>query len=81
MYGHDNITERDLPHRTKLVELIFKAYEDEHRKLLNGFKVSEPGNYFANMSLNFLYIYSQLLAVSHSHLIAGVTQTLLLSSL
>jgi hypothetical protein len=39
LYGRDNVTERDLPHRTKLIELIFKAYEDEHRKLLDGFKV------------------------------------------
>ena len=41
MYGHDDVSERDLPHWTKLIELVFKAYEDEHRKLLDGFKVSE----------------------------------------
>jgi hypothetical protein len=40
LYGRENVTERDLPHRTKLIELIFTAYEEEHRKLLNGFKVS-----------------------------------------
>ncbi|KAH9036032.1 hypothetical protein EDB83DRAFT_2180553, partial [Lactarius deliciosus] len=38
LYGRNNVTERDLPHQTELIELIFKAYEDEHRKLLDGFK-------------------------------------------
>jgi hypothetical protein len=42
LYGLDNVTESDLPDQTKLIKLIFKAYEDEHRKLLDGFKVSHP---------------------------------------
>jgi hypothetical protein len=80
LYGRDNVTESDLPHRTKLIQLIFKAYEDEHRKLLDDFKVSQPSSLFANSLLIFL-IYSRLLAVFHLRLIAGVTQTLRLSLL
>ena len=41
LYGRDNVTERDLPHRPKLIESIFKAYEEEHRNLLDDFKVRE----------------------------------------
>lgn len=33
IYGHCNISEKDLPHRTKLTELIFAAYEQEHQHL------------------------------------------------
>jgi hypothetical protein len=53
LYGRDNVTESDLPRRTKLIELIFKAYEDEHRRLLDGFKVSQPSSLFANLPLIF----------------------------
>lgn len=38
LYGRKELTERDLPHRTKLLELIFKEYEQEHRKQVNHFK-------------------------------------------
>ncbi|KAI9459835.1 hypothetical protein BJY52DRAFT_1100460, partial [Lactarius psammicola] len=31
--GHGNINEKDLPHHTKLTELIFAAYEQEHQHL------------------------------------------------
>ncbi|KAH9160557.1 hypothetical protein EDB89DRAFT_1804936, partial [Lactarius sanguifluus] len=33
VYGHCNINEKDLPHRTKLTELVFAAYEQEHQHL------------------------------------------------
>jgi hypothetical protein len=38
LYGHKDISDADLPHRTKLVELIVKEYEKEHMKLVNDFK-------------------------------------------
>jgi hypothetical protein len=41
LYGRRNVTDEDLPHRTKLTELIFNTYEEEHRKLLDDFKVSD----------------------------------------
>jgi hypothetical protein len=53
LYGRDNVTERDLPHRTKLIELIFNAYEEEHRKVLDNFKVSKLGHCHAGASLTF----------------------------
>jgi hypothetical protein len=40
LYGREDVTEHDLPHGTKLIELIFKAYEEERRKSLDDFKVS-----------------------------------------
>jgi hypothetical protein len=55
LYGREDVTERDLPHRTKLIELIFKAYEEEHRKLLDGFKVSKLGYCYAVTSLICLH--------------------------
>jgi hypothetical protein len=54
LYGRDNVTERDLPHRTKLIELIFRAYEEEHRKLLDDFKVSKLRHCHALTSLTSL---------------------------
>jgi len=53
LYGRDDVTERDLPHRTKIIELIFKAYEEEHRKLLDGFKVSKLDHCHSSASLMF----------------------------
>ena len=50
LYGRDNITECDLPHQTNLIGQIFKAYEEEHCKLLDNFKV---GHCYAVMSLYF----------------------------
>ena len=47
LYGRDNISDCDLPHRTKLIELIFKTYEKEHRKLLDDFKVLCSGCYLS----------------------------------
>ena len=38
LYGHTKVTDRDLPHRTKLVELIFNSYDEERRKLADDFK-------------------------------------------
>ncbi|KAH9027348.1 hypothetical protein EDB84DRAFT_1272704 [Lactarius hengduanensis] len=32
-YGHCNISDKDLPHCTKLTELVFAAYEEEHQHL------------------------------------------------
>jgi hypothetical protein len=40
LYGRNNLTEHDLPHRTKLLEMIFEEYENEHRKTLSDFQVS-----------------------------------------
>ena len=51
---HDYLTERDLPHQKKLIEFIFKAYEEEHRKLLGDFKVSGSGHCHDFSSLAFL---------------------------
>jgi hypothetical protein len=52
LYGlEDHVTERDLPDRTKLIELIFKAYEEEHQKLLDRFKVN-----FTNHGCNSIVI-------------------------
>jgi hypothetical protein len=39
LYGHNNLTERDSPHRTKLIEMIFREYEQEHQKVLGEFEV------------------------------------------
>lgn len=39
LYGRKNVCDGDLPHRTKLTELLFKTYETEHLKLVNDFKV------------------------------------------
>ncbi|KAH9970382.1 hypothetical protein BGW80DRAFT_1135566, partial [Lactifluus volemus] len=38
LYGRNNLTERDLPHRTKLIEMIFREYEQEHQKALSKFE-------------------------------------------
>lgn len=40
LYGRNNLTECDLPHRTKLIEMIFREYEQEHQKALSEFEVS-----------------------------------------
>lgn len=42
LYGRENVSDRDLPHRTKLVSLIFETYEREHRDLKADFKVCDP---------------------------------------
>jgi len=40
LYGRNNLTEHDLPHRTRLLEMIFEEYENEHRNTLSDFQVS-----------------------------------------
>ena len=37
LYGRNNV---DLPHRTKLVEMIFREYEQEYQKTLTQFRAS-----------------------------------------
>ena len=40
LYGHEDIDNRDFPHRTKIVQMIFDTYAKEHANLIDDFKVS-----------------------------------------
>ena len=56
LYGRDNVTERDLPHRPKLIESIFKVYEEEHRNLLDDFEVREISHVVCSITYNIIFI-------------------------
>ncbi|KAF9009136.1 hypothetical protein BDZ89DRAFT_935740, partial [Hymenopellis radicata] len=38
--GQDNITDKELPHRTKLTDMIFAAFETEYAAMLERIKNS-----------------------------------------
>jgi len=39
LYGHEEIDDRDFPHRTKIIQTIFDTYAKEHANLIDDFKV------------------------------------------
>jgi hypothetical protein len=46
LYGRDEVSEHNLPHRTKLLDLVFQEYEREHRKQVTDFKVMDAWSLF-----------------------------------
>jgi len=40
LYGRKNVSERDLPHRTALKNMIFRQYLEDHKELLNEIKAA-----------------------------------------
>jgi hypothetical protein len=72
LYGRDDVRDSDLPHRTKLTELVFKTYETEHLKLKSDLDVCVL--WITSHSLLTL-AHRNHWDVSHSHRIVGVTRT------
>jgi hypothetical protein len=72
LFGRTNLSERDLPHQTKLLEMIFEKYENEHQKMLSDFQVS---CFHAMFKYSFMYLsyLRRLSGVFHSLQIVGVT--------
>jgi hypothetical protein len=73
LFGRDDITDVDLPHRTKLTELINKEYETQHAVLVKELAVPFDHNgLLCALVLIMLYINSHHWAVSRSLQIYGV---------
>ncbi|KAF8473052.1 hypothetical protein DFH94DRAFT_620664, partial [Russula ochroleuca] len=75
LYGCNNIADQDLPHQTKLIQMIFWEYEQEYQKTLMQFKsavgrISFTSDCWSDPNLaSFLALTAHFIAHENGHLI------------
>lgn len=71
LYISDRITDRDIPHRTKLTELVDEEFKQYHESLVVDIKVSSFINIQSDESEVLTPDFSLPLAASHSQAMSG----------